>query len=105
VVRVAIKGETLGVRTWRDVLVQTANWLISKGYGERLPYEVVVGTKRILVSKSSRAMAAPKRLTNDAYIDVDYVGPAGIMKRARWLLRQVGLAEDILQVEWEERTE
>ncbi len=103
-VGVAIKGETLHVRTWRDVLVQTANWLISKGYADRLPYEVIIGTKRILVSKSEGGLTAPKQLTNGAYID-SYANCTDMVNRTRWLLRQVGLAEDNLQVEWEERTE
>jgi len=103
-VRVAIKGETLDVRTWTGVLVQTANWLIAKGYGDKLPYEVAIGTKRILVSKSASGLGTPKRLTNGAYID-SFCDCTHCVKSARWLLRQVGLAEDILQVEWEERTE
>jgi ubiquinone/menaquinone biosynthesis C-methylase UbiE len=103
-VRVAIKGEPLDGRTWTGVLVQTANWLIAKGYGDKLPYEVLIGTKRILVSKSQSGIITPKRLTNGTYID-SYCDCTHCVKNARWLLRQVGLAEDILQVEWEERTE
>ncbi len=86
-VGVAIKGETLHVRTWRDVLVQTANWLISKGYADKLPYEVIIGTKRILLSKSEGGLTAPKQLTNGAYID-SYSNCTDCVKRARWLLRQ-----------------
>ena len=104
VVGLAIKGEALDVRTWRDVLVETANWLIAEGYGDQLPYEKCPGTKRVLVSKSKGGLTAPKRLTNDAYID-SYSNSTDMVNRTRWLLKQVGLPEDILQVQWEERTE
>ncbi len=100
-VGLAIDGEAMSFSKWKDILVQTGNWLIYKGYAEQLPYEVICGTKKILVSKSKRVLTAPKQLTNGSYIETNY-NCGACVKNARWLLMQVGLAEDNLQVEWEE---
>ena len=102
-VGLAINGEPLGVSKWNDVLVQTANWLIEKGYD--LPVDQKPGSKMPLISRASRALTSQaKRLSNGLYIETKYSAPR-MVERARWLLRQVGLAEDILEVEWEERAE
>ena len=96
-----IEGETIAISQWNQLLIETANWLIKHHY--ELPIGNKPGYRMTFFSKSGRDLNAPKKLNNGLYIETNYSARSCI-KNARWLLRQAGLAEDDLQVQWEQRS-
>lgn len=95
-----IQDETVRLSTWKDVLVETGNWIINHGY--ELPLGKRPGHTRRFFSRSGTDLNAPKKLMNGRYIETNYSARYCI-KNARWLMQQLGLPEDDLQVQWEER--
>ncbi|MCK4322981.1 MAG: hypothetical protein KAW89_00525 [Armatimonadetes bacterium] len=102
-ISLAIQGQTIPVsHHWNQILTETANWLIRQGYD--VPTDTGLPRQEPLIRTSKVGLTHPKRLDNGLYIRTSYYSAPKCVKLARWLLRQAGLPEENLQVEWEERS-
>jgi len=98
-VSVTIGEQTVPISIWKDVLVETGNWLIENGY--QLPFGKKPGYKMEFLSRSQDELKAPKELVNGVYIETWY-SARDCVKNARWLLEQLNLPAELLQIEYNE---
>lgn len=92
----AIAGDAFPVKTWKEVLVNVAEWLIAQGaplpVGERKQ-----GNKRTLIATRTDGMWEPTLLSNGLYLETHY-SAQDCIRRARWLLAQAAKNPDMLGV-------
>lgn len=94
-----IGEEVISLRQWTDVLVNTANWMITNDH--ELPADGCLGRKLLIADDPSgfpRRYAAPKRLSNGRYIDTHGSGQE-LVRCSRALLEYAGLPRETLQIE------
>lgn len=93
---VTIESDQIEVRHWKQVLVETANWAIRRGY--QLPVGDRAGRSRSpLLTDSPGGLRMPERLSDGHYIETNY-SARSCVQYARWLLKQLGAPPDTLQV-------
>lgn len=92
-----IGEEHIPLRTWRDVPVETANWMLANGY--TLPADGIVGQNRYLLSADASQFRSPKPLSNGLYINTHYATPE-LVRSAYQLLASAGLSKETLQIEY-----
>lgn len=96
-VAVLVKGKRLPVKRWKDMLVETANWILSEG--RTLPVGKVPGSKWVLVSATSKGMKSPYKLSNGCFIET-WFSAHDCVKRSQWLMSQAGYSEGDVQAEY-----
>ncbi|MEM3191828.1 MAG: hypothetical protein QW292_07020 [Candidatus Parvarchaeota archaeon] len=101
-----IKGQTLPVKNVKDVLVQTANWLLKKGYIRNAIIPLETGPKRYLLNskpehKDGQKFRAPVTLKEGLYLET-HEGHIALTKYAFLLMKKCGLNDEDLTIEWEE---
>lgn len=86
-----------------EILVNTANWLIKKGKLKVSDCPISAGYRRNLVNiqskhKNGEEFRAPKKLSNNLWIDCNY-STAGCISKARSLLEKFGFSGNTLIIE------
>ncbi len=94
--------DTYPVKNWYDILVNTAEWLISKGKLKREDCPIEAGYRRNLVNTQAKHQNGddfdqPKKLSNSLYIDTKY-SAQGCVNNARKLLKRYGYQSNMLNV-------
>ncbi len=93
-----IQGEIIQLSKWKDLLIATGNWVVN--HGHQLPLGKKPGYKKTFLSRSRSDLRAPGKLTNGLFIETSY-SCRNCVKHARWLLHQLNLPEESLQVQYE----
>ena len=100
---IKIKNEFRACRFSKDILIETANWLVDMGYltGNDIPVDLG-GTKRYLINsqpkhRNNENFRAPHRLKNGLYIETHY-SHNSCVQYARRLLKHFNLDEEDLEV-------
>jgi hypothetical protein len=102
--KMKLAGDVFELRNSREILVNTANWLIKNGKLKLSDCPVVIGRgKRNLINKEPKHkygdnFRAPKKLLNGLWIETHY-GTAGCINYAKRLLEKFGVSSDILMIE------
>ncbi len=99
--KMKLESKEFELRAYKDILVNTANWLIKNG--KLKPSDCPVmrgGKKRCIVNKTPKHMddknfTSPKKISNGLYIETNYSGNDCI-NHAKWLLQKFGVSPDIL---------
>lgn len=102
------RAMAIGDKRWEfrnsfEILVNTGNWLADQGKLSRTNCPVVIGrSKRYLVNTSKKHLngdpfRAPKRLSNDLWIETSFSEP-GALSNARRLLEYFKCSPSLLQV-------
>ena len=91
------------IKAYRDIIVNTAEWLIRGGYLDKSMVPMQLGRKRYLINSSrihpeGNSMFGPKRLSNGMYVET-HASRYDCERWARKLLSACGLKEDLLRVE------
>jgi len=92
----AIQGEPLKVKYWKDVLTETARWLLARR--DKLP-TIARPKKAALVNKSGNGMGSAEKLPHGYYIETAHAA-GDCVEHARWLLEYCGFSPDDLAVRW-----
>jgi len=102
---IIIKGEVISCDHLYELLVESANWLIKKGYltEDDLPVDYG-GQKRYLINdenekKFGGEMNNAKKLDNGWYIETKFSAGAR-REKIRWLLEEFGLDENEYEIKW-----
>ncbi|MFP3903872.1 MAG: hypothetical protein ACLFWB_06470, partial [Armatimonadota bacterium] len=90
--QMALAGQSFNVKSWKDVLIQTAKWLQSSG--RPLPVEKRRGHKWVLVSKSANKLTAPREIGGGLHVSTNY-SAKDCVRHALWLLQEAGMPEDV----------
>lgn len=101
--RMKIGGDAFEIRKSYEILINTAEWLISKGKLRKSDCPILIGIKRHLINTEPKhrygdSFRAPKRLSNGLYIEVHY-STAGCINNARRLLEKFGFGGNMLEVQ------
>ena len=101
--RLRIGNEIFEIRTSREILIKTAEWLIRKGKLKASDCPISAGYKRYLINTEPKHrygenFRSPKRLSNGLYIETHY-STASCINLARKLLEKFGYNKDLLKVE------
>jgi len=101
--RMKLAGQVSELRYSYEILVNTANWLITRGRLKDSDCPVGAGHKRNLVNtqpkhKYGNDFRGPKKLSNGLWIETHYSAAACIDK-ARSLLQRFGFSADTLVIE------
>jgi len=96
---ISIQGEFVPCRRSKDILIETAEWLIKR---DKLKVPIEAGYKRYLVSRepkhrNGQAFTAGEKLTNGWWIETHY-STASCIKYAKNLLKECGFTEEDLDV-------
>ena len=96
---ISIQGEFVPCRRSKDMLIETAEWLIKR---DKLNVPIEAGYKRYLVSrepkhKSGQPFTAGEKLSNGWWIETHY-STASCIKYAKGLLKKCGFREEDLDV-------
>lgn len=94
---IKLNSDWIRVSSWKDVLVVTANWLISRGH--RLPEDGIVGNSKFLISPNMSDFRSPKPLDDGRYINTHYSSP-DLVRSAYQLLMSVGLGKETLEIQY-----
>ena len=96
---ISIQGEFVPCRRSKDILIETAEWLIKR---DKLKVPIEAGYKRYLVSRepkhrNGQAFTAGEKLSNGWWIETHY-STASCIKYAKNLLKECGFTEEDLDV-------
>ena len=72
--RMQIGSENYELRYKKEILINTANWLIDKGYlkSSDCPVDIGIQAKIIIIAKSPNTLKEPRKLKNGLYIEYQY---------------------------------
>jgi len=98
-----LAGQVFELRNSYEILVNTANWLVTRGRLKASDCPVGIGYKRNLVNtqpkhKDGNDFRNPKKLSNGLWIETKYSTAACIVY-ARRLLERFGCSPDTLVIE------
>jgi len=98
----AIGNETFKTNTSKEVLIRTAEWLISKGSLTESNAPISSGPRNYLIHivprhRNNTDFRAPKKLSNNLYLETSH-STASCMKNARRLLEICGHKRQLLKV-------
>lgn len=98
-----IGGERYPIETYKEIIVNTAEWLIRGGHLDHSKAPINLGRKRYLVNTLRRTpegkpMISPKRLSNGLFVETN-ASSYDCERWARKLLGVCGLEESLLRVE------
>ena len=101
--KMKLAGQVFELRNSYEILVNTANWLVTRGRLKASDCPMGIGYKRNLVNtqpkhKDGNDFRNPKRLSNGLWIETKYSTVACIDK-ARRLLQRFGCSPDTLVIE------
>ena len=100
---VVLAGERISVRTAKDVLVQTAEWLVQQGRLQSDDCPIVIGTGKLYLIHTSpshsdgNVFTGPKKLSNGLYVHTNF-GTNPIIRKSQDLLQHFGYSSDTLQI-------
>ncbi|HGE72785.1 TPA: hypothetical protein ENX78_18245 [Candidatus Poribacteria bacterium] len=103
---ITINGETIQISKQKEILVQTAEWLIRKGVLTNSTTPIGEGNKRWLINstpvhKDGSNFVAKEKLSNGLYIETK--NPLSqTEKEARYLLKHFGYNENLISVKYNE---
>ena len=106
---VILNEEIENVNHVKDVLIQTAEWLIQQGKLDKNKMPIMSGLKRCIVNSekvhnSGINFLSPEKLSNGLYIETHDPHEA-IEKYARKLMTTSGYKESDIKIEWKKFTE
>jgi hypothetical protein len=98
-----LAGQVFELRYSNEILVNTANWLVTRGTLKASDCPVGMGPKRNLVNtqpkhKYGDAFRQAKKLSNGLWIETHY-SAADCIHNARRLLQRFGCSADTLVIE------
>lgn len=102
--KMKLKGEMFILRNAYEILINTANWLISNGKLTLSNCPVSIGRgNRYLINKEpihsdNKSFTQPHKLSNGLFIET-HASTSNIVDQARRLLKQFGISSDILTLE------
>jgi hypothetical protein len=104
-VSVSINGEVFNVTKSNQILIKTAEWLISKGKITKST-SIPSGPDRWLINaqkihKDGDQFANPHELSNGLYLETNYSSQR-IEQLAKSLMKHFGYSEDSIEVRWKE---
>lgn len=98
---IAIGSNNYSIRNAYDILIHTAEWLISNGKLKKSECPIRIGRKRYLINiepkHPHREFINPKQLSNGLYVDCN-ISKATAITNARDLLKKYSYREDTLRV-------
>ncbi|MFX0140740.1 MAG: type I restriction enzyme HsdR N-terminal domain-containing protein [Candidatus Hodarchaeota archaeon] len=103
-VKIQVLKNNYEVKTWRDVLINTAEYLIAKNPSEfrkLADKDVMRGGKRLYLSKDENLIYAPRRLSNGLYVDVN-LSANFIMKLIEKMLKGCGYKESDIKIHFKD---
>lgn len=94
--------ESYPIKAYRDIIVNTSEWLIRNGHLDRSLVPIELGSKRYLINTSKthpegNDMFGPKRLSNGMYVETN-ASSYDCERWARKLLSVCGLKEELLTI-------
>ena len=100
-----IGNDTFEIRKFNEVLINTAEWLISKGKLKRSVCPIPAGRKRNLINtipkhRNGKTFRVPRKLSNGLYIEVNY-NANDCINNAKKLLEKFGYPKDYLKIYYE----
>ena len=97
--RMQIGSESYELRYKKEIFINTANWLIDKGYlkSSDCPVDIGIQKKIIVIDKNPNTLKEPRKLKNGLYIEYQYSRRAPDF--AQRLLEKCD-APEILQIEY-----
>ena len=102
----SINGEVFNVNKSNQILIETAEWLISKGKITN-PFRLPSGPDRWLINTDpvhqdkNNKFANPYKLSNGLYLETNY-GSRRIEQLAKSLMKHFGYSDDSISVKWRE---
>lgn len=98
-----IGGDTFTIRRAKDILVNTAEWLIKQGRLRKEDCPVVSGHRRYIVHiepkhPHGRGFFVPKKLSNGLFIETHF-SASRCIANAKKLLKHCGFSETLLEVQ------
>jgi len=101
--KMKLAGQVFEFRNSYEILVNTANWLVTRGRLKASDCPVGIGYKRNLVNtqpkhKYGNDFRNPKKLSNGLWIETKY-STAACIGKARHLLQRFGFSADTLVIE------
>jgi len=100
--KMRIGSDTFEIIKSNQILINTAEWLIKKGKLKKSECPIPIGPKRHLINIEPKHIngdnfEAPKRLSNELYLNVNY-STEDCINTARRLLEMFGYRGDMLEV-------
>jgi hypothetical protein len=98
-----IDDESYPIKTFKDIIVNTAEWLIRTGRLSQSVVPIQIGPKTYLVNTTrnnpeGKSMFSPKKLSNGMYVETN-ASSYDAERWARKMLSVFGLKEELLRVE------
>ncbi len=106
-ISVSINGEVFDVEKSNQILIKTAEWLISKGKMTKSNGKVDLGGQTrwlvnpIPVHKNGRKFFNPHKLSNGLFLEMHYASKR-IEQLAKSLMKHFGYSDDSISVRWRE---
>ncbi len=105
-ISVTINAEVFNIDKSNQILIRTAEWLISEGKMTKSNARIEAGPKRWLVNtepvhKSGKKFFSSHKLSNGLFLEMNF-DVAKIEKLAKSMMKHCGYSEDSISVRWKE---